>query len=255
MRMVYEMIRVNDLKNTTVVIEHYYENENKKHVGTAFILKVMTLEGIKYFLCSCAHVFEGDGLKTCFSIPARNKKSNEYLPDYYIKTHNKAVANQEMDIAYIDITDKIIDILSKYETPIRFIEISDIISNNERQMLDDADDIFFVGYHGAFAYDLEKHPLILKGNIATPIRQSYNNGFLSYIRTEGGISGAPVYVFFNDTYKILGTLIEANIREHKVLDVNNKEKTIYEYINISQCTYTYNLLDLIQEEYVFIDVM
>lgn len=234
------MIHISDLIYTTVCVSI---TQYKKSVDTTgFIIKTNINNEDKYLLFTCAHYYDDYyKLKMTFRFPQKIGVEGQFD---VVHIYENPIIDKTHDIAITDVTKNLSISKNESELSFHFIELSDIVANQERNFLSDIEDVYLVGYR----FRVDPRPIILKGNTATLIKDVYNNGALVYLNTEEAEIGSPIYIRINDRFKLLGFLKEPKTESHTI-DLDGLRKTYEINTGLIQSVYAYHLIDFIKEQY------
>lgn len=93
---------------------------------------------------------------------------------------------------------------SGYLSKAKFIEIDDIITDDNVNLFNDIEKVLMVGYPHNLSYGEEKYPIVKSG--ATSIHHKYNqkDEFLVDILNFNGSGGSPIFIEKSNVYYLAG---------------------------------------------------
>lgn len=162
------------------------------------------------------HVVEGaSAIK--FSVSVRNKKTNEYIKNFWVEIHNLSQTiilheDDSVDLCLIPIGPVLLELNDRsFEADI-FPFPEDVIytnGNKEGHDISSLQEVHMTGYPNGLWDEVNNKPITRKGLTATNIKSDWNGKkqFMIDIACFPGSSGSPVYVYNNGAFVTGGKLV------------------------------------------------
>lgn len=240
---------------STVRIERPETNQ----MGTGFLVEVPScLEGKKHvFLVSNKHVLNDQSKETRIAFHLANEDGGPELGNPFrlgLKEFTKGYYesdDEDVDLALINVSN-LVDVAkehSKKNVYYRALNL-DLFSDYFEPKLLPNNRIVFVGYPSD-RFDTKNFlPIMRSGIIASIPKVDYENKpyLLVDAQVFQGSSGSPVFTLIDNTWKFIGVVFQAMVRNQKVQIVDTAKQAItQDMLGIGLVVKSTSLLDLINK--------
>lgn len=198
------MLTKEDLIHTVTII--HADDGTTRHTGTGCFVSYNKNGRVNYALISNEHI-----LNHCdhfeLYMPVIEKRTDLFISSMELSFKSNPACLKNYDIGAIPLNpsiDKLID--EGYLPKAKFIEIDDIITDNNLMLFNDIEKVLMIGYPHNLSYSEEKYPIVKNGITATSIHYKYNkkDEFLVDILNFNGSSGSPIFIEKNNIYYLAG---------------------------------------------------